>query len=142
MISCCPRQKVKVFHKLCLQLYAFLQQSIGSAAAGIERTGSGCVHGSLSPGWVFFAAARPNPYECVCAFSYGDKGRVPERELASALASTQPTICWAKGWSGNFHPSIQPRPLFPPSQLNPIFCTPCMNCSHTNTSDIVADSLL
>lgn len=41
------------------------------------------------------------------------KSWVPERELASALASTQPTLCRAKGWSGNFHPAIQPGLPFP-----------------------------
>lgn len=44
LVSCCPRPKGKVLHKLCLQPHAFPQCRIGSAAAGIERTGSGCVH--------------------------------------------------------------------------------------------------
>lgn len=44
LVSCCPRPKGKVLHKLCLQPHAFPQRRIGSAAAGIERTGSGCVH--------------------------------------------------------------------------------------------------
>lgn len=69
-----------------------------------------CAWFSLAWLGFFFAAARPNPYECVCAFSYSDKGRVPERELASALASTQPTVCGLRGGRGTFtHPFSQGR---------------------------------
>lgn len=70
------------------------------------------------------------------------KSRVPERELASALPSTQHAVL-GLGVVGELSPIHSAGAAVPPpSQLNPIFCTPCMKRGYANTSDIVADSLL
>lgn len=111
MISCCPRQKVKVFHKLCLQLYAFLQQSTSSAAVGIERTGSGCVHGSLSPGWVFFLQLQGQTHTSACVlFLTVTKAGCLKGNLLPLWQALSQLFAGLRGGRGTFtHPFSQGR---------------------------------
>lgn len=105
-----PLQKVKVGHKPHSEPHAFLQHTIGSAAVAIQRSRIWvCAPFFLFvPGFVgLFLQLRGQTHEL-----HMNKNRVPERELL-LLRQALRALCWAKGWSGNFHPSIQPGLPFP-----------------------------